>query len=410
MPVIHRVALALADTLAVGTLFLAIWIFVPAFNDPLIYLGVGAPEVSAWLIVSALGAVALAMGSAPSHAAGRAALVCGGAALLLALTPFARFPAAASRFDSTMRLALGGDPLRGVSAEHVAAARQRPLSVIDLFRGIPLGDAEVLRGIPVAAPDGVALTVDVYRPSRAGTFPTVVQLYGGSWQRGAPGSNAGFARWLAARGYVVFAMDYRHAPRSRWPAQIDDVRADLAWVKEHAAEYGADPTRVALLGRSAGAHLAMIAGYTDAPLPVSAVVSFYGPSDLVDAYAHPPRPDPLDIRTIEETLLGGTPAQMPDRYRDASPITYVTRKLPPTLLVYGGRDHIVEARYGRALRDRLVASRTTTVYLEIPWAEHAFDEVLSGPSGQIALYHTERFLAWALAGEGFGVQGTGHQR
>ena len=98
----------------------------------------------------------------------------------------------------------------------------------------------------------------------------------------------------------------------------------------------------------------------------------------------------------EEDFLGGTPDAMLDRYHAASPITLVTRKLPPTLLIYGSRDNCVESKYGAALRDRLMAVGSTVAFLEIPWANHAFDEVLSGPSNQLAMYHTERFLAWAI--------------
>jgi acetyl esterase/lipase len=104
------------------------------------------------------------------------------------------------------------------------------------------------------------------------------------------------------------------------------------------------------------------------------------------------------VRAIDEAFLGGPPDSIPERYRDASPISYATRSLPPTLLIYGARDHVVEARFGRALHERLLATGTPSVYLEIPWAEHAFDvDVLrSGLSSQIALYYTERFLAATL--------------
>jgi acetyl esterase/lipase len=72
------------------------------------------------------------------------------------------------------------------------------------------------------------------------------------------------------------------------------------------------------------------------------------------------------------------------------------RPLPPTLLVYGARDHVVEARFGAMLQRRLQASGTPAVFLELPWAEHAFDVVSGGIGAQLAVYHTERFLAWAL--------------
>jgi acetyl esterase/lipase len=87
---------------------------------------------------------------------------------------------------------------------------------------------------------------------------------------------------------------------------------------------------------------------------------------------------------------------MPDRYHDASPIAYAAHRAPPSLLIYGGRDHIVLPRFGALLDARLRAVDAPSVFLEIPWAEHAFDVLPNGPSGQLALYYTERFLAWAL--------------
>ena len=141
----------------------------------------------------------------------------------------------------------------------------------------------------------------------------------------------------------------------------------------------------------------MLAAYEPGAPPVSAVVSWYGPVDLTDGYRNPPSPDPMGTRSIEETFLGGTPDQMPDRYRAASPITYATRRLPPSLLVYGRRDHVVLPRFGAILDERLRAAGGTSVFLDIPWAEHALDAVPNGPSGQLALYYTEQFLAWAPA-------------
>src|SRR2546425_2813036 len=103
-------------------------------------------------------------------------------------------------------------------------------------------------------------------------------------QRGAPGDNSAFDSYLATHGFVVFAIDYRHAPRWRWPAQLADVRAALEWIGRHGTEYGADPNRLAVLGRSSGAQLAMVASYARGGPPVRAVVSYYGPVDLVEGY------------------------------------------------------------------------------------------------------------------------------
>ncbi len=377
-------------------LFLASWIVLPAPNRLLLTLGVGAPELSAWLALGCVIVCALTLGAAGRDPLTRFTLVLSAVATLLASAPLVRLPFVARRFDVAMRTALGDDFLQGAPSDRRARMRPSPFAVRDLFLGVDVGDARVTRAIPFAAPAGVRLTLDVYQPATAGRYPSVVQIYGGAWQRGTPGDDAKFATYLAARGFVVFAIDYRHAPEWRWPSQIEDVRAALGWIRQHAGEHDAEASRLALLGRSAGAQLAMIAAYEPGPMPIAAVVSYYGPVDLADGYRNPPRPDPLDVRAIEEAFLGGTPDRLPDRYREASPITYVSRRLPPSLLIYGSRDHIVLSRYGAMLDGRLRAAGATSVFLEIPWAEHAFDVISNGPSGQLSLYYTEQFLTWAL--------------
>ena len=381
---------------ALVLVFLTSWIVLPAPTRLLLAVGVGAVELSAWLGLGCLLVCVLTLAVAGGDTLARTTLVLAVVATILASVPLVRLPFIVRRFDGTMRTALGHDFLRGVPSNRRARMRPAPILFFDLFRGIDVGEARVARDIPFSATDGVHLTLDIYRPVTAGRHPSVVQIYGGAWQRGAPGDDARFATYLAARGFVVFAIDYRHAPQWPWPAQIEDVRVALGWIREHGGEYGADASRLALLGRSAGAHLAMVAAYEPGALPISAVVSYYGPVDLADGYRNPPTPDPLNVRSIEEAFLGGTPDQVPDRYREASPITYASRRLPPSLLIYGSRDHVVLPRFGAMLDDRLRAAGATSVLLEIPWAEHAFDAIPNGPSGQLSLYYTEQFLAWAL--------------
>ncbi|MBI1875803.1 MAG: alpha/beta hydrolase, partial [Acidobacteria bacterium] len=340
MPFASRLLLAAALVLV----FLTSWIVLPAPNRPLLALGVGAPELSAWLVFGGLVVCVLTLGAAGRDTLARATLVLAAVATVLASVPLVRLPFVVRRFDGTMRTALGEDFLHGVPSDRRVRMRRAPIAVLDLFLGIDVGEARVTRDVLFAAPDGVRLTLDIYRPVTAGRHPSVVQIYGGAWQRGAPGDDARFATYLAARGFVVFAIDYRHAPQWQWPAQIEDVRTSLGWIREHGGEYGADASRLALLGRSAGAQLAMVAAYERGALLISAVVGWYGPVDLADGYRNPPRPDPLDVRSIEEAFLGGTPDLVPDRYREASPITYVSRRLPPSLLIYGSRDHVVLPR------------------------------------------------------------------
>ena len=397
MVTVIRILLLVA---ALVLVFLTSWIFLPPPNRSLLALAVGAPEASAWLVLVGLLLCLVTVGVGGRSALAHSTFVLAASATVLSSVPLARSPSTARRFNRAMSAALGDDYLNAVPPERRAAMRPAPVVLADLFRGIDVGAARITRGIPCASPAGEHLTVDVYRPLADGPHPSVVQIYGGAWQRGAPADDAAFATYLAARGFVVFAVDYRHAPRWRWPAQIDDIRSALGWIREHGREYGGDAGRLALVGRSAGAHLAMTAAYQLGAPAISAVVSYYGPVDLTEGYLDPPRPDPLDIRSIETALLGGTPDQMPDRYHDASPISYAARRAPPSLLIYGGRDHIVLPRFGAMLGARLRAVDATSVFLEIPWAEHAFDVLPNGPSAQLALYYTERFLAWALTRAG----------
>ena len=381
---------------ALVVLFLSSWILLPAPNRTLLTLAVGAPELSVWLLLGGLVVGVLTIAASRRDPLTWTTLALSAAAVAIASVPLVRLPLVVRRFDAAMRASLGDGFLDSVPAERRARMRPSPFDVRDLVLGVDTAGARVTRGILFAAPAGVRLTLDVYRPAASGRYPIVVQIYGGAWQRGAPADDAGFASYLAAHGYVVFAIDYRHAPMWRWPSQIEDVRSGLDWVRRHAGEHDGDPSRLALIGRSAGAHLAMLAAYEPQAGPVAAVVSYYGPVDLADGYRNPPRPDPLDVRSIEEAFLGGPPNQLPAPYRDASPITYVSRRLPPSLLIYGSRDHIVQPRFGAILNERLQAAGATSVFLEIPWAEHAFDVIFNGRSGQLSLYYTERFLAWAL--------------
>jgi acetyl esterase/lipase len=317
------------------------------------------------------------------------------AAILFAY-PLVRTPFALRTFDRAMEKGLGRGYLREIPPVTSAQLRAHALSPADFVFGIARVDVLVRRALEFARPAGVPLTLDVYRPAAAGPHPVLVQLYGGAWQRGSPADNASFASWFASKGYVVVAADYRHAPEATWPAQVEDVRSALGWIVAHSSEYEADTSRIAVIGRSAGAQLALVAAYQAGSPSLRAVVSYYGPTDLAEGWRQPPRPDPLDVRSILETYLGGTPDSAPLQYRDASPVTYVTLRAPPTLLVYGARDHIVAPRFGRELDERLRPAGGVSVLLEVPWAEHAFDAVPNGLSGQIALYYTERFLAWAL--------------
>jgi acetyl esterase/lipase len=413
--------------------FLSAWVILPAPIFDLLPLAIGAPEVIHWLwFVNILGgvlALRLLQGSGRKLSRGAikgsaksvrrnlqlAYLTLGLSSLgfLLSLLPIIQFPAANQTAQTELERSLGTHSLENIPSSQQAIMRPQPFVLKDALWGIPSLPVRYNRGVALGNTTGEPLALEVYRPPQEGKYPAIVIIHGGAWQGGSPRDNAEFSRYMAARGYVVWAITYRYAPKHKFPAQIEDVQTALRYIQKHALEYDTDLNRVALMGRSAGAHLAMLAAY-DTPQPntpsIRAVVNYYGPVDLTAGYDDLPSPDPINSRAILRDFLGGTPDQVGELYKAASPINYVDRlpqnglppkslrqsPLPPSLLIYGGKDHIVMAKFGKALAQRLLASGSQAMFLDIPWADHSFDAVFSGISNQLALYYTERFLAITL--------------
>lgn len=238
-----------------------------------------------------------------------------------------------------------------------------------------------------------ALHFDFYKPNTAHPAPLVFVIHGGSWQGGDSTQLANLNPFLAARGYAVASVSYRFAPQHQFPAAQDDARDALNYVLQHASELGVDANRVVLLGRSAGAQMALLAAYTLRDPAIRGVVSFYGPTDLPWGYDHPANPAVIDTHGVLEAYLGGSPAQVPATYTAASPIAFVDATSPPTLMIHGGKDEMVFLENSERLAARLAQFNRPRLLVELPWAAHGFDANFAGPSGQISTYAVERFLA-----------------
>jgi acetyl esterase/lipase len=382
-------------------LSLSIWIVLPAPIFSLLPLSVGTPEISPVLTI--FNAVVLIMTLRQflfsNYRRPRLFIVTlclSSLALGLSTWPLLQFSSTQSQAERSIIASLGQDYLGNLPLSVTAKMRSQPLVISDLWGGINSREIRIDRSIPFATPEGIPLSLNIYRPLQIGTYPAIISIYGGAWQRGNPDSDEAFNRYIAAQGYVVWAISYRHAPAYHFPAQIDDVRSALAYIKQYANEYETNLDRVALIGRSAGAQLAMLAAYQDPSFPIKALVNYYGPVNLTAGYDDVPTPDPIESRATLRAFLGGTPTEFPELYRQASPLNAVKPALPPSLLIYGGKDHIIQSKYGKNLAQKLKHQGNQAVFIEIPWADHAFDAVFSGMSNQLALYYTERFLAWAL--------------
>jgi acetyl esterase/lipase len=259
-------------------LCLSIWIVLPAPIFALLPLSIGAPEISPGLIFANAFGLFLAwlifwIRAAIATRFFRFTLCLSCVALVLSALPLLQFSSVQQQAERSIIASLDKNYLIDLPSVVMTRMRAKPLIISDIWNGISSPKVRIDRDILFAHPDGVPLALNIYRPTQVGTYPAIVSIYGGAWQRGSPDSDDNFNRYIAAQGYVVWAISYRHAPAYHFPTQIDDVRSALAYIKQHAIEYETNLDRVALIGRSAGAQLAMLAAYQDPPFPIKAVVN-----------------------------------------------------------------------------------------------------------------------------------------
>jgi len=183
------------------------------------------------------------------------------------------------------------------------------------------------------------LKADVYVPKGEGAFPSVLMVHGGGWRFGSKLHMIGHARNLAKNGYVVVNINYRLAPKHKFPAQIEDCREAVRWMRQHADEYKIDTDRIAGYGYSAGAHLVCLLGVTESPKDkemtstrLQAVVGGGTPCDFQWV--------PKNASTLSY-FLGGSRGEKPDVYREASPVSFVTKDDPPVFFFHGTEDRLV---------------------------------------------------------------------
>ncbi|MDE3249117.1 MAG: alpha/beta hydrolase [Bacteroidota bacterium] len=216
--------------------------------------------------------------------------------------------------------------------------------------------------------------LDIYLPAGRSTDSTrlLVLIHGGAW---TTGDKADFSTNITALqqllpNYAIANINYRLEANGQntFPAQENDVKTALDFIYNHRKDYGISDKWV-LLGASAGAHLAMLQGYKySSPVKPAAIVSFFGPSELVALY----NSNPL-IGLSMVPLLNGTPASNPGSYQQSSPYNFITTQSPPTILLHGGADPLVPVTQSTVVRDKLQSLGVTTQYVFYPNNGHGWD-------------------------------------
>ena len=265
--------------------------------------------------------------------------------------------------------------------------------------------ASEMRTLPYASPGGTELVLDLYLPAKPirQPAPVIVFLHGGGWSGGTRTTGPDFRRFFARDGFAMASIEYRLTPSVTFPANVEDVRTAVRWLKANAAAHALDPDRICLWGTSAGGHLAAVAGLAPRGMfegtgnlnhtsAVRCVLDGYGPTsfDVMDAQAEAERPKlqpPVvtiaigggargtppaagapaagargggrgavphdDPGSPESRLVGGAVQSVLDRVRAASPLTYVGKEAPPFLIMHGLADSSVPHGQSVLLYDAL---------------------------------------------------------
>ncbi|MEZ6053295.1 MAG: alpha/beta hydrolase [Planctomycetaceae bacterium] len=250
----------------------------------------------------------------------------------------------------------------------------------------PIVEENVTYGVA----DGTELKLDLARPAGDGPFPAIVFIHGGGWYLGDRHGYRDEIEAAARRGYVGITITYRlmqfdesqketTTATTIFPAQVHDAKAAVRWVRAHADEYRIDPDRIGVTGQSAGGHLSLMVGLTDADANlegdcgnpeyssrVQAVVNVFGPTDMARSF------ETSSVSWIFRLVMGGKPDEVPDTYKAASPLTYVSEDDPPVLTLHGDQDRLVPIAQATTLDNAMKVAHADHTLIVFEGQGHGF--------------------------------------
>lgn len=230
--------------------------------------------------------------------------------------------------------------------------KQRPPHKTHRERAAPTG-VTAHRNLEYAVEDGESLKLDLYLPAGTTNAPLLMWIHGGAWKNGDKSNVFQSIMDLTTQGYALASINYRLQDLTIHPKQIHDCKGALRWLRANAGEYGYDPERIAVGGGSAGGHLALllglssgfqelegtVGGNTNQSSSVSAIVDFFGPTELM-------------VFSKNDLRLKNAHELMPELLKSASPLTYLGKDDPPVLIFHGDRDKTVPISQSALLHER----------------------------------------------------------
>lgn len=250
----------------------------------------------------------------------------------------------------------------------------------DSSPALPSSGIRELKDIPYVTGGHERQRLDLYLPSKGdGPRPLVIWIHGGGWEGG--NKNGCPAKGMLLKGYAVASVGYRLSQHAIYPAQIEDCKAAVRWLRAHAAEYGIDPEEIGVWGASAGGHLAALLGTTgetrdfdvgenlDQSSKVQCVIDWFGPTDFLH-FGDPPKPGLDAPDSVVSRLLGGTISENPDKARRASPLYFVKNTAAPFLIMQGDQDNLVPLQQSEILHAALQKAGVSSQLCVLPGAGH----------------------------------------
>lgn len=238
---------------------------------------------------------------------------------------------------------------------------------------------KVYRDLVYVDNGGASQSLDLYLPQREGKVPVVVWVHGGGWRQGS--KQGGPALALVREGFAVASINYRLSDVALFPAQIEDCKAAVRWIRANAGKYSLDKAKIGAWGGSAGGHLVALLGTSGGVKElegaqlgnkgedsrVQAVCDFYGPTDFAQMLPGNQAKNPKHAIAL---LLGGPLSEKQDLARKANPITYISREDPPFLICHGDKDALVPYSQSELLHKALQAGGVSSELVIVPGGSH----------------------------------------
>jgi acetyl esterase/lipase len=251
-----------------------------------------------------------------------------------------------------------------------------------------LQEPEVVRDVVYGHGGSRALRMHLVKPKSPppGLMPVVVYIHGGAWRSGSKEGGLPLLKDLARKGYFGASIEYRFSAEAKFPAQIEDCKCAIRFLREKATEYKLDPDRVGVWGSSAGGYLAALlgtsggvkelegsGGWPERSSRVQAVVDWFGPTDFLTMGKNEIDHDAAD--SPESQLIGGPIQENKEKTAKSSPLTYVSADDPPFLLMHGDQDNLVPPAQSERLQEALTKAGVKSVLKLLPGQRHGFKDV-----------------------------------